>query len=785
MALVQVTARYESEWKRFENADCDTVFVKCWVNGERNGLLTFRGPADPGELLPGVMYQWVGEWTKYKPKFKAEAEDQFTFLSFTPEEEHTQESVVAYLIQNGEGLGFAAVRAAKLWELYGSDAVRKLREEPVYVADALTAAGLSTSREKACAMAAKLAESAALEDCTIEVVGLLAGRGFRKTLPKMVIRDKGNSAARDIRRNPFCLLPYPYVGFKLCDELWRHLKKPLNSIKRQAYCVWDAVANDPDGSTWVTRANAELALRKSIGSKELNSEKPGRPRKPPGDRAIRLAVRGGLLSELKTIGPKGPISPNGNITWLAVRKNAEQEGDLARMVADAMREPHCWPSADSIPNIDDEQPVQLSLALRGTIAILGGRPGTGKTFVAANLIRVLLAKFGEGNVGIGAPTNLAAQRLNEAMATYRVEVKARTNHSLLGRPRERGREWLHDELNPLPFKVLVFDEESMKNTGMMCSIFRARAKGTHVLLIGDINQLPPIEHGAPLRDLIAAGLPYGELKKIRRNSGGIVEACAAIAGGRHWSGGDNLEIIEAGDEAQNALVLAKLEECKEAGFDPVWDTRVIVARNETRRELNRLLQGELNPSDTVANCTFRINDKVICRENIDLHIVTVDRSDDDVEVSEKGDSVRISNGEIGRVLEISGTIEAGDCYMIVEVLHPTRVVRVKINRVAETTSEKDKTGTGCCFDLAYAVTYHSSQGSEFPWPILVARSGDAYMGSRELVYTGISRGKVKCKMIGRKTTWDKFCKNIALDKRKTLLKERVLLEQAKDVLANL
>lgn len=765
--LIELTGTYLSEFNRFENPDGDVVLCKVFVNSDINAPVTFKGPADRDELNPGSVYLWSGDWSTYKFR-GGKTERQFVFNAFVEQAPHDRESVIAYLCQHGEGCGVSVGRAGKLFDFYGSDAVRVVRENPAQACLDLDTAGLPVSLENMQRIAAKLAQQVDIENCMMEMIGLLAGRGFPKTLAKQVVKDRGSAAARDVRRNPFVLLGYHRVGFKLCDKLWQYLKKPLGSIKRQAYCLWNAIDNDPDGSTWVAQSVAEFALRKNIGTREVNPAK-----------AVRLAVRGGLLSELKTKGAGGPICDDGTITWLAVREKANQESRLARLVAAAASEPHFWPDASLIPNIDGEQPEQLSLALRGSVAILGGRPGVGKTFVAANLIRVLAELFGEWNIGIGAPTNLAAQRLNQAMAAYGVTVRARTNHSLLGRPKVRGKQWRHDEDNPLPFKILVFDEESMKDTNMMCSIFRARAKGTMVLLIGDINQLPPIEHGAPLRDMIAAGLPYGELKQIRRNSGGIVEACAAIAENRPWRGGDNLEIIEAADDQQNAVVIEKLQECREAGFDPVWDTRVIVAKNETRRELNKLLQGELNPREQIAGSPFRVDDKVICRENADFKIEEVDASDEDIEFNDRGDSVRVANGELGRVLEIH------DGHLIVEFMSPTRVVRVPRKPVPEVQAENDKTGTGCAFDLAYAVTYHSSQGSEFPWPILVARSGDAIMGSRELVYTGISRGKVKCKMIGRKAVWNKFCENVALRKRKTLLKEQILLESAKRVLADM
>ena len=146
--------------------------------------------------------------------------------------------------------------------------------------------------------------------------------------------------------------------------------------------------------------------------------------------------------------------------------------------------------------------------------------------------------------------------------------------------------------------------------------------------------------------------------------------------------------------------------------------------------------------------------------------------------------IKVPNGELGKVVSIE------ERSMVVELLISKTLVfvpRFPVDSATKAvddddkpeTDEADKTGTGCAWELAYAVTFHSSQGSEFPWPIMVATAADAALGSRELVYTGISRGKQRCTLIGLKNTWDKFCRNVSLLKRKTLLTERILIERAK------
>lgn len=763
----EITATFIRE--TFRRDDWMTGLV--WFEGNQ---LAIAGNADPDEFQAEQDYRLKGVHSTFRGK------PQFKFDSFVLQQPHSRTGVIAYLRAAGEGHNFGPARAAKCWEKYGSDAVRMCREESARVADDLSAVPrLMITYEQMAAIAANLERDKALEACTLDLNELLNNRGFRKTLPKMLIRDLGNQAAQKIKNDPFLLIEgkYPGCGFKNVDRMYMSLKLPPHWLKRQAYAAWHAIASNRDGHTWMPRTVAEAGIRNHIGGTDLRV-----------DDAMELAFELGMLREVRTRGTNGPIDENGNNQWVAVADAADREERLAEMIADAMEEDFAWPDATLVENIDGEQPEVLAKCLRGAVAILGGRPGCGKTRVAANLIAVLIRVIGRWQIGIGAPTNMAANRLSETMAEWGVDVRARTWHSMLGRPEVRGREWRHCRELPLPYKVIIGDEESMKDTRMMEAVFAARARGTGVLLIGDIGQLPPVERGAPLRDLIAAGLPYGELTQIHRNSGGIVEACAAIAEGKPWGPGDNLQLIQIDDEnKQLAAVIQVLEECREAGFDPIWDSRIIVARNQTRRTFNKALQVVLNCGNPgVEGSPFRLGDKVINTETKDFPVIKADPSNEDCEFNDRGDSVKVANGEIGEVLEVH------DGYFVVKVLYPERVIKVLRGKIAEVSDhddvdekDVDKTGTGCSWDLAYAITFHKSQGSQFPYAIIVANSRDGHMGSRELVYTGISRAQVKAVLVGMKSTFDKFCRRVALKQRKTLLKERILLKQAERVLVDL
>jgi exodeoxyribonuclease V alpha subunit len=439
------------------------------------------------------------------------------------------------------------------------------------------------------------------------------------------------------------------------------------------------------------------------------------------------------------------------------------------------------------------QSTQLHLATSGPIGILGGGPGTGKTFTVASLCQRLSASVGLEQVAVGAPTGKAAVRVTETLASHGVSLRARTWHSLLRGGVESGFE--HNESNPLPFRVLIGDESSMVDTDLMAAILRARATGTLVLLVGDVHQLPPVGHGAPLRDLIAAGLPYGELTEIKRNSGGIVEACHAIRQGRRWECGDNLRLAEAGDaDSQVQEMLRTVKKQAAAGVDAINDCQVLAAVNAksplSRARLNGILQAELNAAGQRAGSNpFRVGDKIVCLKNGRYPVTEFDDSDPDIDVSDKGE-VYVANGELARVLHVEASMT------VARLQNPLRVVRIPRgqsgtgstpNEGEQSNEGETASGTGCSWDLGYCLSVHKSQGSE--WPVVVTML-DSYPGakmvcSREWLYTAISRAKERGYLVGLKGTADAMCRRQAIWKRKTFLRERICIERAKREIAEL
>jgi exodeoxyribonuclease V alpha subunit len=739
--------------ERFRRDDFVIGQVEVVDNGRRS-TVSVKGNAEADELRLGFEYRFYGKRERH-PKYG----ESFAFKTFVRSQPHGQAGTVRYL-QEAPHVG--RVTAQLLWSKFQGQAVRMLREMPEAAAAAV---GGRFSLEKAEAAAAKLKEMAALEDCTIDLVDLLGGQGFPKNTPRELVKAFGNRAAKWVRRNPFLLVLRRFhgCGFLRTDAMYLDLGHPPGRLKRQALCAWHAIASNSEGHTWFPADEATAGIRGKVGGAAVDEI-----------RAIRLAVRAKLLAARRD---------DQSRLWLAEAKKAEAERYVARAVARVTNEGQRWPSPADVPSLSRHQTEQLANACMGPIGILGGAPGTGKTFAASGLAKLIVAQHGTSSLAVCAPTGKAAVRVTEAMRENGLEIEATTIHRLLAVESLDGGNWRfrHNEANPLPHRFILVDEDSMDDTSLKASLLAARAKGTHILFVGDVNQLPPVGHGAPLRDMIAASVPCGELREIHRNEGTIVRVCHRIRDGETWQPDESIDLdaepprnLKLLPAANGKLALERIVQAVkrigEAGIaDPIWDVQVLVAVNKrsalSRRDLNRRLQVELNPQPAVGDSPFREGDKVIQTRNGFLLAAKEGGGNDDGKFF-------VANGDQGRVVEVKERLT------VVEFQNPKRLVKVPRGKQEATGDDKGKdddegTGTGCDLDLAYAITCHKAQGSE--WPIVIVGL-DEYPGarrvcSREWIYTALSRAKKCCFLVGKLSTAHAMCRRIALGKRKTFLVE--------------
>lgn len=728
------------------------------------------GPGSRSQFEVGQRYRFHGRWTegRYGP--------QFQYDTSTLDDPLNEAGVIKYLSQTCTGVGKVIAKA--LWARWQSDAVRMLRESPSEIA----VAGLLTA-DQAARAASELQRFAKLEKTKVDLFGIFAGRGFPGKLIDRCIAKWGVRAPHVIATNPYALLvnKLPGCGFKRVDKLNLDRGGKPDSLKRQALAGWNAMREDRTGSTWLDADDVVKAIVTAI---------------PGADavRAIKLLIRAGWVR----------IRRDRTERNLALRERAIAEHRIADSIVRLSRHPSLWPTEipasqaedDGLPS--DHQVAELQKATASAVGCFVGGPGTGKTHSLSFLLKQLIDAYGSDAVKVAAPTGKAAVRAGESLRARGLNIRATTIHSLLeiGRNGHDGEGWGFERNlnNPLDVRFLIIDESSMIDTSLAADLLDAMPDGSCVLFVGDTGQLPPVGHGSPLRDILAAGIGQGELIEVRRNAGSIVNACASIKAGTRVNVADtidlnaasplNLRVFECGQAEVVETLVDLLKAFKR--FDPKWDTQVITALNEksdvSRKKLNDRLSGLLNPDGKkAAPNRFKVGDKIICTKNSLLKTCQCrTRSTHPDQVGEPNnygaaDPIRVpeewyvANGELGRVIAVNAKesivhFGGGD----------TPLVKVPVGKPKEGESGQGFAGGAAGdFEPAWAITVHKSQGSEWPCVICIIDDAAGMIADRNYWYTAISRAKTLCLLIGPRGTFEKQIKRQSLVRRRTFLTELI------------
>ena len=396
-----------------------------------------------------------------------------------------------------------------------------------------------------------------------------------------------------------------------------------------------------------------------------------------------------------------------------------------------------------------EQTEAIRTALTSKSLVLTGGPGTGKTTTVQGILQ-LMEKL-DWKVLLAAPTGRAAKRLSEATGR-----QAKTIHRLLGFQPPRGFE--HDDERPLDADALVVDEVSMVDTVLMNHLVKAIPSKAHLVLVGDVDQLPSVGAGNVLKDLIASGaIPVVRLTQIFRQAqqSFIVVNAHRVNQGKlpHLKADPKSDFffLEEDDPEQAAELIAQLVAerlPKHYGLDPLDDIQVLAPmyRGAVGADsLNRLLQERLNPGEPLnlpyAGRRFRLGDKV-------MQIVNDYEKD-------------VFNGDIGRIVRLDGENQR------VMVQFPDREpVPYEPADLSELV-------------LAYAVTIHKSQGSEYRAVVMPIHTQHYVMLQRNLLYTALTRGRKMVILVGSRKALAIAVKNVKTASRFTRLCSRVAKPSSK------
>ena len=717
----------------FRNEDNGyTVFVLIQGKEELTCVGTFQS------ISPGELIEASGKYTQHHTYG-----DQFQIDAYEVKVPEDAQAMERYL-GSGAIKGIGPALAAKIVKKFGEETVRIVEEEPERLSEVK-----GISEKKAQEIAAQITEKADMRQAMM----FLQKYGITLNLGAKIYHKYGQSLYGVLQENPYRLAEdIEGVGFKIADEIASKIGIHTDSDYRirsgLLYTLLQAVgeghiylpreillsrAEDILGveSEYMEKHLMDLAIERKIVVKTQGEEQ-----RIYGSQYYYLELNTArMLTELNVQCPENPVMVEKNISRIEHGVGIE---------------------------LDEMQREAVRQAAGCGLFILTGGPGTGKTTTINMIIRYFEA---EGmSIALAAPTGRAAKRMTETTG-----CEAQTIHRLLelngmGQEEGKGIHFERNEDNPLEADVIIIDEMSMVDIHLIHALLSAVTVGTRLILVGDVDQLPSVGPGNVLRDIIRSkAFPVVELNKIFRQAtqSDIVVNAHKINAGQpvaldnrsrdfFFLKRDNADIIV---RVISALIQEKLPPYVQS--EP-FDIQVLTPMRKGLlgvERLNQILQYYLNPPShekkekEVGGGLLRQGDKVMQVKN-NYQLEWEVRGKYRIPV-DKG--VGVFNGDVGRICEINEFAE-----MLTVEFEEGKFADYSFKQLDE-------------LELAYAITIHKSQGSEYSAVVIPLLNGPKMLMNRNLLYTAVTRARKCVTLVGSPQTFQEMIRNERQQKKIQLL----------------
>ena len=573
----------------------------------------------------------------------------------------------------------------------------------------------------------KIAESWEKQKDIKNVMLFLQGYGVSTAYAAKIYRQYGKESIDTVKTNPYKLADDIWgIGFKTADTIASKMGYEKNDLRRL--------------KSGVTYTLSHMAEEGNVYAEEEQLVKSAIELLDADETPVRQAISEMLQSEDLIADAEAIYMPPFYYAEVGTANRLNKlldcvEGSLFNIIPDIS-----VISKQTGVEYDEVQAEAIREAVSSKVMVLTGGPGTGKTTTTQGIIAALKAMG--LRILLAAPTGRAAKRMSEATG-----MEAKTIHRLLEYNPKDG--YKRNDDNPLEGDALIVDECSMIDLLLMNNLMKAIPAGMRLVLVGDIDQLPSVGAGNVLRDIIDSNrIPVIRLTRIFRQAqeSRIVMSAHAINKGvfPDTSNGKNTDFFfiqqEDPEQAVDTIVKLVKERLPNAYKRPTSDIQVLTPMQRGvvgAANLNMALQTVLNPGQVSLNrsgYSFRQGDRVMqLRNNYDKEVF---------------------NGDLGYIERVD--MEDRTLF----VCFDGRTVEYDVSELDELT-------------LAYATTIHKSQGSEYPIVVMPVLMTHYVMLQRNLIYTGITRAKKICVLVGTKKALSFAIRNLSVLKRNTKLKERL------------